>query len=79
MDKPDTLQAIENLLDSSEIPMKDYRVKLIKMNGEHTLDIYLEASANELKHMFLFSEIINSYTQDWYVTFRDRRVHIIIH
>jgi hypothetical protein len=64
MDKPDTLQAIENLLDSSEIPMKDYRVK---------------ASANDLKHMFLFSEIINSYTQDWYVTFRDRRVHIIIH
>jgi hypothetical protein len=79
MDKPDTLQAIENLLDSSLIPMKEYRVKLTKLNGEHVLDIY-PADVTDLVHMYLFSEILNSYTQEWYVTHMrsDGKLHIIV-
>jgi len=77
MQKPDVLQAIENLLDSSLIPMKEYRVKLTRGNGEHFLDISREATG-EIRHMFLFSEIFNSYTQDWYVVFKDNKMHIIV-
>ena len=77
MDKPAILQAIENLLDSSQIPMKEYKVKLTKENGEIFHDIWPD-STGAIKHMYLFSEIFGSYTQDWYVTFKDNKIHIIV-
>jgi hypothetical protein len=75
--KADTLQAIENFVDSSEIPGKEYFVKLRKENGDYWLDIYHRSNPS-IPHMYLFSEILNSYTQDWYVEIRKGHIHIVV-
>lgn len=62
--KEDTLRTIEDLLDSSTIPMKEYDTILTKNNGDHTL-VIRRHDDGPIIHMFLFSEIFNSYTTMW--------------
>jgi hypothetical protein len=31
-----------------------------------------------IPHMYLFSEIFNSYTEDWYMKIHDNHMHIIV-
>jgi hypothetical protein len=75
--KGDTLQAIENLLDSSEIPMNEYITKIDRDNGGHSLNICRKDKA-DISHMYLFSEIFNSYTEDWYVFLHDDHIHLMV-
>ena len=77
MDKTDVMKAIEDLLDQSVIPMKNYTVRLCKENGECWLDI-CGKNLTSIPEMYLFSEIFNSYTQDWYVHIDKQHIHLII-
>jgi hypothetical protein len=77
MDKDHILQAIENLLDSSEIPMKEYKTTLVKENGGGYLEIR-RIDRGMIPHMYLFSEIFNSYTEDWYMEIHENHIHIIV-
>ncbi len=77
MIKDDTLQAIENMLDSSEIPLNEYSVEIFRDNGAISLDISRK-DMESIPHIYLFSEIFNSYTQDWYVEVQDNKMHLIV-
>lgn len=78
MDKENTLKALEDLLDESAIPMADYTVTMDKGNGL-TLKIQkVTAKKDNIIHMCLFSEIINSITQDWSVQIIDNCIVLVI-
>ena len=79
MDKETTLKTIEDLLDESAIPMVDYTVRMDKANGNLTLQIRKDTAIKDcITHMYLFSEIINSVTQDWSVQIINNCVVLVI-
>ncbi len=77
IDKDALLHAIEDMLDSSEIPMTEYDCRFEKMNGDCRLNI-CRTDKERIPHMYLFSEIFNSYTEDWYVKLCEGHIHLIV-
>lgn len=77
MIKDDVLHAIEDMLDESAIPMKEYCTNIRRDNGGFLLNICRDDD-NCIPHMYLFSEIFNAYTQGWFVRNEGGKIHLVV-
>ena len=68
--------AIEDLLESS-IPMKEYHITVDRNNGGATMTI-CRCDKQGLPHMYLMSEIFNSYSDDWSVNLDQGKLTLIV-
>lgn len=70
-------QFTEDIFTEAGIPINEYKLELVKSNGNIAIEIYPRNSIN-IPHMFLFSEVIGGYTQMWTCEFKKGSIHIII-
>ncbi len=78
MDKPDTLKAIEDLLNDSGIPMNEYKTCIVRDNGNYQLTVRKKGNSTIIDHMYLFSEIFNSVTENWSAKIIDQVLTLVV-
>ena len=61
------IKVVRELLEDTDIPMKDYHTDVIKDNGRHWLNVHRKDTQPVLESMKSISKILNKHADDWSV------------
>jgi hypothetical protein len=77
MNTDKAVQAIEDFLESEGIPLSQFKIIVLKSNGDSSVEVSRKDN-KPITQMYQLSEIINSYSINWIIEVRDKIPVIII-